>query len=292
MRDPLRFLSLSLGLLACAPPPPDKAPVDDVVPTAGTLRVLTYNVAGLPDGLSSADGDLLDRMPAIQPLLSDYDLVGLQEDFDETGHAALTEDTPHAEVRWFSAPLNDRRYYGSGLSLLLPQPAVDYQEEHYTDCNGVLDAASDCLASKGFQTAMLTLGGASLQVLNTHHEAGGGDADEAARRTQVDQVIAAVDSHGEDQAFLLTGDFNLRPGDPADEANLAQYDDAGLLRACDLVDCPEPNHIDHIRVRSSTTLSLEVLEWSRSDEFVSASGVDLSDHPPIEAVIAWSVVAD
>jgi endonuclease/exonuclease/phosphatase family metal-dependent hydrolase len=231
-------------------------------------------------------------MPVIQALLSDYDLVGLQEDFDEAGHAALTEGTPHAEVRWFSAPFDAQRVYGSGLSLLLPQPASDYQEEHYAECNGVIDGSSDCLASKGFQTATLMLGGEPLHVLNTHHEAGGGEADEAARRTQVEQVVTTVESYAEDHAFLMTGDFNLRPSDPADEAPLARYDGADLLRACDLVDCPEPDHIDQIRVRSSTTLTLDVLEWTRAEQFVSDTGVDLSDHPAVSAVIAWEVVAD
>lgn len=286
------LLALSLLTSGCTSPSTVKDTAAAEGPTSGTLRVLTYNVAGLPDGLSGAEGDLLDRMPAIQALLSDYDLVGLQEDFDEDGHAALTEGTTHAEVRWFSATLTDERVYGAGLSLLLPEVSVDYREEHYTECNGVLDGSSDCLASKGFQTSTLRLGGQSLDVLNTHHEAGGGEADEAARRSQVEQVLAAVDAHSADHALIMTGDFNLRPSDPKDVEPLALYDDAGLLRACDLVGCPEPDHIDQIRVRSSSTLSLEVLEWARHEQFVSTTGVDLSDHPAISAVIAWESLLD
>lgn len=306
------LLALTLLALGCSPTPAaksgsggasntgDTAPGDTVPgdtgqaadpgPTSGTLRVLTYNVAGLPDGLSGAEGPLLERMPAIQALLADYDLVGLQEDFDEAGHAALTGGTGHAEVRWFSATMDDSRVYGAGLSQLLPEAAVDYREEHYTACNGVVDGASDCLASKGLQSTTLRLGGQELDVLNTHHEAGGGEEDEAARLSQVDQVLAAVERDAGDRALLMTGDFNLRPSDVEDLVPLARYDDAGLLRACDLIGCAEPDHIDQIRLRSSATLALEVLEWERAEQFVSAEGVDLSDHPAISAVIAWEVV--
>lgn len=292
MRAPLPLFVVLLAY-GCGTNPDLKSDSGDsgeMGPTSGTLRVLTYNVAGLPDGVSSAEGALLDRMPAIQALLADYDLVGLQEDFDPTGHAALTEGSSHAEVHWFSDTVDDERVYGSGLAQLLPKAAADYREEHYTDCNGVFDGASDCLASKGFQASTLMLGGQALDVLNTHHEAGGGSEDEAARLAQVDQVLAAIDTHSDGHALLMTGDFNLRPGDVEDEVPLARYDDAGLVRACDRIGCAEPNHIDQIRVRSSETLSLEVLEWDRPTQFVTDDGVDLSDHPAVSAVIAWEAV--
>lgn len=289
MRTLLLTTGLCLSTVACAADP--KTDSGATVATSGTIRVLTYNVAGLPDGLSGAEGPLLERMPAIRDLLGEYDLVGIQEDFDPAAHAALTDGTPHPEVRWFADTVDDERVYGAGLSLLLPKPTADYREEHYAHCNGVFDGASDCLASKGFQTATLVLGGETLDVFNTHHEAGGGEADEAARLSQVDAVVAAVGTHSESHAVLMTGDFNLHPDDVEDEVPLSRYDDAGLLRACDLVGCAEPNHIDQIRVRSSPTLTLEVLEWARPTEFVSNTGADLSDHPPVSAVVAWSVVA-
>ncbi len=290
---PLIVVLLAFGCGTDSDPKTDsdlKSDSGEIGPLQGTLRVLTYNVAGLPDGVSSAEGALLDRMPAIQALLADYDLVGLQEDFDATGHAALTDGTSHAEVLWFSDTVGSDRVYGAGLAQLLPQASAGYREEHYTDCNGVFDGASDCLASKGFQTSTLMLGGEALDVLNTHHEAGGGLEDEAARLAQVDQVLAAIDTHSTGRAILMTGDFNLRPGDVEDAVPLARYDDAGLVRACDWMDCAEPNHIDQIRVRSSDTLSLEVLEWDRPAQFVTEDGVALSDHPAVSAVIAWEVV--
>ena len=65
-----------LLFVACQSTPPDPAPD---VPTEGSLQLLTYNVAGLPDGLSSADGDGIDRMTQIRPLLDDFEVVGPDE---------------------------------------------------------------------------------------------------------------------------------------------------------------------------------------------------------------------
>jgi len=276
-------------LIGCTGSPKDTAEdtTVDIGPTSGVLRVLTYNVAGLPDGVSSAEGDLLDRMPAIAALLDDYDLVGLQEDFDEAGHEAVTTGTGHASVQWFSAPVDDTRVYGAGLSQLLASEPADYLEQHYADCNGVIDGASDCLASKGFQVSRLVLGGQPLDAYNTHHEAGGGADDEAARLAQVDEVLATMAAHSEGSAIVYTGDFNLHPDDVEDTVPLARYDDAGLARACDLIGCEEPNHIDQIRVRSSSGLTLEVLDWQRVTDFVTDEGVDLSDHPAVSAEISW-----
>ena len=50
--------AIALLAVACTGSPKDSAEAEDtdVGPTSGVLRVLTYNVAGLPDGISSADG--------------------------------------------------------------------------------------------------------------------------------------------------------------------------------------------------------------------------------------------
>ena len=287
LRPPFLLPALLLCVGCAAKSADTGSPEAPAGPSSGELRVLTYNVAGLPDGISSAEGALLDRMPAIAALLQEYDIVSLQEDFDEDAHAALTEGTGQAQVTWFSATVDDTRFYGSGLSQLLPTPPTDVYEQHYSACNGVTDGASDCLASKGFQATSIALGGARLDLYNTHHEAGGGEADNTARATQVDELLTAVVDRSDGHAVLLSGDFNLRLTDPEDVGLLTAYDDAGLPRACDLLSCPEPDHIDHIRVRSGTDLQLEVLDWSRETRFVTEDGAALSDHPAIAITLAW-----
>jgi endonuclease/exonuclease/phosphatase family metal-dependent hydrolase len=257
------------------------------VPTEGELRILTYNVAGLPDGVSGAGAPLLERMPQIAARLDDYDLVGLQEDFDTAGHEALVGDAGHGTVRWFDTLVADDRLYGSGLSQLARPAIVAYEGEHYTGCNGVFDGASDCLASKGFQVLTLSLGGAELDFYNTHHEAGGGDEDEAVRLAQVQQVVASTEGRSAGRAIIYTGDFNLHPDDAEDIAPLAAYDNAGLLRTCDLLGCAEPNHIDQVRLRDGDDIELEAVAWARVEDMVDAAGEDLSDHPAVEVTIRW-----
>lgn len=276
-----------LGAWACSPDGGGRDSAGETLPSEGELRVLTYNVAGLPDGISSAGAPLLERMPQIAALLEDYDVVGLQEDFDTEGHAALVGEATHPASRWFDALAAEDRVYGAGLSQLSRTEVVDYYEEHYDQCNGVFDGSSDCLASKGFQVLTLSLGGEELDFYNTHHEAGGGDEDVAARSSQVDQVIAAVAARSSDRAVLYTGDFNLRPSDIEDVEPLARYDEAGLPRSCDLLDCAESDHIDQLRLRSSPTLEVWPIAWSRETVFVDGDGADLSDHPAVSITLGW-----
>jgi endonuclease/exonuclease/phosphatase family metal-dependent hydrolase len=256
---------------------------------SGLLSMLTYNVQGLPDPLTDSDRPGTERMPAIATLLEPYDVVGLQEDFIEENHLLLT-DTSHPERRWFSAKTSSEKAFGSGLSALSRPTITAYVEIHYEQCHGILDGASDCLASKGFQVATLDLGGVLLDVINTHHEAGGGPLDIAARESQVEQVIAALDARP-DRAVVFLGDMNLRPSDPDDQPALARYASVGLRDACAEVACPEDNHIDQIYVRDGADLTLTVEQWNNVDPtFRFAEGDPMSDHPPISAIVRWDRV--
>lgn len=273
-------------LLACTSPP---EPTEDL-PTSGGFRALTYNVAGLPDGLSSAEQPGKERMPQIAALLGEYDFVGLQEDFVEENHALLV-DTAHETEEWFDATYDDAEVepvMGSGLSVLgRGFEVLDYFEEHYTQCYGTIDNASDCLASKGFQVLRVSLGGEELDIYNTHHEAGGGEEDDAARRSQVEQVLASMAGRSAGRAILFMGDTNLRWSDEEDVDELELYASAGLIDACDATACPEPDHIDRFYTRDSETLALTVTEWLRDERFVDGDGMDLSDHPAIGMSLEW-----
>lgn len=292
MPQPCRRLvsaSAAALALACTGEADSAADTAPGLPTEGELRILTYNVAGLPDGISGAGAPLLERMPQIAARLDEYDLVGMQEDFDAEGHAALVDPASHETRTWFDAPVASDRAYGSGLSQLARAGQVAYAEEHYERCHGVLDSASDCLASKGFQTLTLSLGGVEVDFVNTHHEAGGGDEDIDVRMSQVEQVVASAEGRSAGRAVIFTGDFNLRYSDTEDLPHLARYDEAGLLRVCDLLSCAEPDHIDQVRVRSSDALELEPVAWERVVDMVDADGRDLSDHPAIAVTVRWRV---
>ena len=280
----LRMRTVHLGLatlaVACSASP------EDTTPTSGDLRLLTYNVAGLPTGLAGPSVPTEERMPQIGAFLNAYDWVGLQEDFTEPGHELLLADAGHPVQYWFSEVLESTRALGSGLSTLVRVgEVVDYEETHYTACNGTLDGASDCLASKGFQITTVRLGSERVDFINTHHEAGGGLEDEAARTAQVDQILGALAAT--EHAVVFVGDFNMRWSDPPDATELQRYADAGLRDVCLELDCPEPDRIDRILVRDSANLMLTVSDWAVEPGYEDAEGAPLSDHDPVAATIAW-----
>ncbi|MFT6376290.1 MAG: endonuclease/exonuclease/phosphatase family metal-dependent hydrolase [Myxococcota bacterium] len=270
-----------LGVTGCVASEP--------VAEEGVFSVITYNVQGLPDALTDSARPTLDRMQDIAPLLDAYDVVGIQEDFDEDWHAALVADASHDDEFWTDEIL-DGRVYSAGLAVLSrlsPEPeSTLYRESFYSSCHGTLDGSGDCLASKGFQVVTLTLaGGLVVDIVNTHHEAGGGEEDIAARAVQVEELIADLNgSH----AVVFMGDTNLDSEDVDDAAALDRYAAASLQDVCGLVGCAEDDHIDRIFIRSSPTLTLDAVSWERPTQFVGDDGEPLSDHPAIAAEISWT----
>ena len=253
----------------------------------GDLSVLTYNVHGLPPEITG--DDTAGRMEQIAPRLSSWDLIGLQENFDDDNNARLIDGAGHASTLWFDEQLPDR-FYGSGLSVLSQLGIIDAQNTHYSACHGYADSSSDCLASKGFQAVRVAVGGASIDLYNTHLEAGGGDEDNAARQTQVEELIASLNGWSAGHAVIFTGDFNLRETDPDDLPLIEQLlGEAQLTRSCAAVTCDEPSHIDKILFRSSESVTLSVLSWSNlAPDFEDNQGVALSDHPPISANFSFA----
>ncbi len=266
-----------LGSSCCAPGEPTRE---------GELLALTYNVHGLPPIVTNDDTP--GRMELISPLLNGFDIVGLQEDFEDDYHAALVAEAEYpTEVR-FAEPLPGRGY-GSGLALLALLPELEHFFEHFEDCEGYTDHASDCLASKGFQMIRLDLGhGLTLDVYNTHMEAGGSEDDDLARSTQTDQIIAAMARLSQGAAILFLGDTNCHGDDPEDAALIERLvAEIGLTDACDALGCPEPGRIDRLMFRGGDDLTLEPVEWTVEEAFFDGEGVPLSDHDAISTRFAW-----
>lgn len=257
-------------------------------PLSGTLRVLTYNVHGLPAEITGDDTN--GRMAQIQPLMAGFDIVGLQEDFTDEGHALLTGGLVQKLVR-FVLP-KDGHIFGSGLTLL-HDPAIDEvlrDQQHFERCNGYTNHASDCLASKGIQMVRLRVApGVEIDVYNSHFEAGGSSDDEAARASHVDHLVGMISTLSEGRAVIFTGDTNLHPEDEPDATVLSDWlAQTGLKDTCAAVDCPLPLRIDRIFVRSSDSVTLVVQDWALEPGWSSEDGVPLSDHDPISATVHWS----
>lgn len=280
--------ALALVLVACGCKGTE-GPDDTEGPSSGALSVLSYNVHGLPPSITG--DDTAGRMAQIAPLLPSYDLVGLQEDWDEANHEILASTMgDYPTSLWYGEPL-DGRAYGSGLGLFARATLVDAQLTTYETCYGTLDSASDCLASKGLLAARLALAdGVEVDVYNTHFEAGGGAEDDAARAAQVDMVIEVMNSWSTGRAMIFMGDTNLGDDDPEDLPLVALLEEqTGLVEVCDLVGCPEPGRIDRIFVRDGGGVTLSAESWAVPSEFIDSEGVPLSDHDAITAQITWDV---
>jgi endonuclease/exonuclease/phosphatase family metal-dependent hydrolase len=262
--------------------------VKEPTPTDGELQVLTYNVHGLPPEITLDDTTI--RMTQIGPLLSTYDLVGLQEDFIEANHEILASASDHPTQRWFGDVLEER-IYGSGLAVLADLTEVEHHHEHYADCNGFLEDSSDCMASKGFQMMRLELAeGVEIDVYNSHLEAGGGEDDVAARESNVEQIVAAMETLSDGRALMFLGDTNLHEHDEEDLPLLELWEEEiGWVDACETVDCEEPGRIDRVLLRGGGGVSLEAMSWALEPEFFDDEGVPLSDHDALSVGVRWSV---
>lgn len=252
----------------------------------GHLKVLTYNVAGLPDGFSTEHPSA--NMPAIGKRFAGYDLVLLQEDF--AYGASLRQNVT---LRYQSPAFvrGDRFHFGDGLSQFSALPFTPLTRETWRTCNGIIDSYNDCLTPKGFSYTRQTLAtGVEVDVYDVHLDAGGSDGDRAARESQIAQLIAAIAEHSKDRAVLLAGDTNIRGRQSELLQQLEQR--AGLLDVCRALHCPDPGRIDRIYVRSSPHLSWQPRSWAIDRRFVDAQGVPLSDHLAVTAELDWSSSTD
>ena len=281
---------LPLLVLACGndSTPATAEQVEEAAPEDGELRVLTYNVHGLLEFITRDDTPA--RMRGISPLLAAFDVAAIQENFFYSPE--LMTDVEHPHVTHFDV-VDEGTSTHSGLTLLSRVPIDASEGEAWVACNGgVNDGASDCLATKGLQWSRLHVGEAeyaTIDIFNLHAEAGGGDKDNAARDSDIAQLLSAIEVRSADQAVVVVGDFNLHPGDPADDPLLAKLlAEGGLTNVCAAVECPEPDHIDRFYVRDGDRVTLTPKDWRWEEQFIDADGVDLSDHPALSSLIGWA----
>jgi len=255
-------------------------------PQAGAFSVLTYNVAGLPQGVSGSNPET--NIPMISPLLNAYDVVLLQEDFWYPTELAAQATHPYKSTskKATTAAIAD------GLNRYTVMPFEDLKRVQWVACFGELTNASDCLAEKGFSVSTVVLAdGVSAHVYNHHAEAGGAPGDNEARQAGIEQLTAFIQEHSDGQAVILAGDTNLHGMDAVDEPVFqALMDATGLIDVCRHMRCGEES-IDRVLFRSSDTLVFTPTLWARPTEFVDGTGGDLSDHRPVHVNFDWQTVS-
>lgn len=256
--------------------------------TTGSFNVLTYNVAGLPEGLSSGNPET--NTPLISPRLGAYDIVNVQEDFNY--HAALYagDNHPYRTATSGGVP------FGDGLNTLSDVPFEDFERVKWNDCTG-----TNCLTPKGFSLARVRLAeGVYVDVYNAHPNADDTDEAHAARRSNISQLSAFIQANSAGNAVIVAGDTNTRYTRSGDNIRTLA-DDNGLTDAwvqlakggtrptqgADALLCPTtapPNGcevVDKILYRGSNLLSLSATRYNNEwASFLDSAGANLSDHFP------------
>lgn len=218
----------------------------------------------------------------MSPLLNNHELVLVQEDFGF--HAQLAADAAHPHQ---SQPMQTGSVVelGDGLNRFSMTEFDGFARQAWTECNGIVGAANDCLTAKGFSVGRHRLDGAVVDVYNLHMDAGRDGGDRAARAAQVAQLLAAIGEQSGGVAVIVAGDTNMKDGD---EAELdALIDGAGLTDACRALGCAEPLRIDRVMFRGSAELELSATGWGVDERFVDASGDPLSDHEAVAVGLEW-----
>ncbi|MFI7337505.1 jacalin-like lectin [Streptomyces sp. NPDC050085] len=254
----------------------------------GTFNVLTYNVAGLPEGLSSGHPET--NTPLISPRLAAYDIVNVQEDFNY--HAALYagDNHPHRTATSGGVP------FGDGLNTLSDYAFEDFERVKWNQCTG-----TNCLTPKGFSLARVRLAeGVFVDLYNVHTNADDSDDALAARRANVQQLSDFIRANSSGNAVIVMGDTNTRYTRSGDNIRTLA-DSNGLTDAwvqlvkggvrptqgADPLLCPTtapPNScevVDKVLYRGSKLLTLDATryhnEWA---SFLDSAGGNLSDHFP------------
>lgn len=273
-----RLATLALLLLAVA------APARAGGPAPARLSVLTYNTHGLPSWIAGDDPP--GRYPLLLEKAARFDVVLLQEDFAHQPIVDLEARHPRI-VRGNGPRLRWPLFQGAGLTLLsrlvaLSSPVL----APYEICHGVLRAANDCLGRKGWLMERVALpSGASVDVWNTHLDAGRGAGDRAARQAQLGRLAAAIHRESRGRAVVAGGDFNLDWDTPHERALLERFlERAGLAIAAMTPEGAWRSRLDYLLYRPAPETRLAVREAGMAEDFVDAEGRPLSDHPAIFAV--------
>ncbi|KAK1224735.1 hypothetical protein PQX77_012343 [Marasmius sp. AFHP31] len=276
--------------------------------TSGSFTVLTYNVAGLPELLSSGNPET--NTPLISSRLSPFPLINVQEDFNY--HAALYASDSHA----FRTPTSGGVPFGDGLNTLSDFEFIDLERTKWEKCN-LNDG--DCLTPKGFSFVRVKVAGyVWVDVYNLHTDAGSDDGDRTARASNLAQVAGYIGSHSMGLPVVVMGDTNSRYTSEVDSDSLHAFLEAGgftdswvknirggvfPVKGSPALTCPFPfpagtsqstmnacEVVDKIFVRGGAALGLEATSYrTANNDFVNATGAPLSDHYPQTSVVSWSL---
>ncbi|MCO5249093.1 MAG: endonuclease/exonuclease/phosphatase family protein [Chitinophagales bacterium] len=295
-------ITLLLATLGCKKDKDDKKttpnPDSEITfPYTDTLSVLTYNVAGLPEILSS--GDPVHNTSEIGRRLNHYSLVAVQEDFNYNHFLYGTAQHPY-KTKW-SGPVP----VGDGLNVLSQYKISDLERIKWKKCNG-----ADCLTPKGFSFQRIEIvDGITIDLYDIHSNAGHQTkADNNARRSNLLQMYKYMEEHSQGRPVIAMGDFNSRYTNVEDTLEVFQQlglQDTWLelvlnnvkpVKGSDkLDDCINPasgdcETVDRIFYRSSDNVKFRLLGYDKPQKTFQRDDKDLSDHIPVFSLLEVTIL--
>ncbi|MCP4137292.1 MAG: hypothetical protein GY754_40365 [bacterium] len=243
------------------------------------FSLLTYNVAGLPQGISQSNPQT--NIPKISPKLNLFDIVLAQEDFFY--HLFLKSKDGHpyeSEFDYFHGLLGD------GLNRFSYCDFDNFTRVTWALRNGLFDDGSDELTPKGFSYATHEVApGVFVDIYNLHHDAGGSAEDDEARSVQIDQLLDKLSTYSAGKAVIMAGDWNMHMSDS--ENNMSRMVTIGGMTDVG-IDLAGVDRIDKVLYKNSDDVILTPLEYAAEVEtFADSNGDPLSDHDAISVLFKW-----
>jgi hypothetical protein len=277
MRNIFGIIFCAIFLLSCNPPGVYQKETPD-----NQFTILTYNVAGLPQGISSSNPMI--NMPQIGQKLNLFDIVLVQEDFSYHGNLRYGDGHPYESVfDSFHGTLGD------GLNSFSYCNFIDFQRVTWEACYGVLGNANDCLTPKGFMFARYEISsGVFVDIYDLHMDAGGADGDNEARIVGVEQLIDTINTFSAGQAVIVCGDFNMSYSNAKDNINLTRLISSTGLADSRIALGSTDDRIDKIFYRSNSAVLLTPVTYTvESGTFLNSKGKQLSDHEAVSVLFRW-----
>ncbi len=249
------------------------------------FSLLTYNIAGLPQGISSSNPQK--NTPEIAVKVNAFDIVVVQEDFFYHLFMQYGDGHPYeSEHDYCHGTLGD------GLNRFSFCEITEHERTSWDACFGYLDFASDCLTPKGFSVATHEIApGIFIDIYNLHMDAGSSTGDHEARIVGVSQLIEKIQTFSDGKAVIVTGDFNMRYDDPDDNTNLQQLiSETSIVDVCSELGIGE-DRIDKIYFRNSANIILTPTAYNvETVLFADEFGEPLSDHDAVSVHFTWETI--
>lgn len=265
--------------------------------TNGELTLLSYNIAGLPEIISGAKLPRAKSVRKIGQLISGFDIVGIQEDFNYNSY--LYEENQHP----FRTQTKGKVPFGDGLNTLSKYPILESRRITWKNCAG-----TDCLTPKGFAYLRIQIAqDVSIDVYNLHATAHTNSRAVNARRLNKRQLADYIIEHSAGRPVVVMGDFNAHYAFEGDDMHgfkeltgavdpwvdffaegvIPQPSSDFLIpKKLELTD--EIESIDKILYRNGGGIIFTPKRYKIEHQlFVDDTGRHLSDHLAVSLLLTW-----